>query len=82
MKDKYFKNIQEHLISRGFELTKLPWRMESDRLVIVQVRDHNDVTADGAMYSITPKRYYDCVFRGRLENSEVVDLILELTYEF
>lgn len=83
MKTEYFKNIKEHLETLGFKSTRLPWRMESDRLSIVQVRDNNDFTEKGteAMYSITPKRYDDSVYRGRLETPEIVNLILELTYE-
>ena len=80
---KYFKNIQEELERLGFEGTSLPWRMESSRLSIVQVKDESELypEVNPTLYSIESKRYQDCIYRGKLPDIETLNLILELTYE-
>jgi len=76
MKSEFFTAIKDTLLELGFKETRLPWRMESDTHLIVQVEEDNPT-----VFSIEAFRYPDdTLFRGRLHSGEELKLILSLIY--
>ena len=68
-----FKNLETFISNNKFEPTRLPWRMENDSYSLIQSQDKDSYGY--AIYTIESKRHDDVVFRGRLKDSIVADLV-------
>ena len=66
-KEQWFVGLEDFLIKYKFEKTPLPWRMENQSYVLIQI--HQWDSFGFPIYSLESKRY-EQGFRGRLLSSD------------